>query len=116
MSGGPAIAAGKGGKVVGFKAGERCIEHFPARHDDDVQTGRDRVAPEHLARQPFGAVAFDGRSQFSRGRDAEPRGGAAIRHHEQHHEPSVDSRAGLVGALEFGPATDAARAPEALGH
>jgi hypothetical protein len=38
------------GKVVGFNAGKRSIEHFPARDDDDVDTCGNRVSPEDLAR------------------------------------------------------------------
>jgi hypothetical protein len=37
------------GKVVGFNADKRSIEHFPAWDDDDVDTCRNRVSSENLA-------------------------------------------------------------------
>ena len=45
--------------VIGFEAGEGGIEHFPARHDDDVGAGGHLVTPEHLAGEAFGAIAID---------------------------------------------------------
>ena len=34
-----AVAPFEGGVIVGFEAGEGSIEHFPARHDDDIEAG-----------------------------------------------------------------------------
>jgi hypothetical protein len=58
-SGALAAAALEGGKVVGFKAGERSIEHFPARHDHDVESGGHAVAPEDFTGKPFDTIAAD---------------------------------------------------------
>lgn len=102
-----AVTAVEGGNVVGFKIGERGIEHFPARHDDDVQTCRNLVSPEHFPRTAFGTVTFDCRSEFPGRRDAQPGRDAAIQRHEQHHVSAVDARAGGVGALEIRSAPDA---------
>ena len=93
--------------VVSIEDGEGGMEHFPARHDDNVEAGGNLVAPEHLAREALGAVAFDSRPEFPRGGNAETRCGAAIRQHEHSHEPAVDASALIVDALEFGPAADA---------
>lgn len=95
------------GVVIGFEAGEGGIEHFPARHDDDVEAGGDFMAPEHLSREAFGAVPNDSRPEFPRGGHAKTRRSSAIRQHEQSHEASMDPGAILVDALEFGPAADA---------
>jgi hypothetical protein len=46
--------------IFSFKAGEGGIEHFPARHDDDVEGGGDFMAPEHLPGEAFGAIPFYG--------------------------------------------------------
>jgi hypothetical protein len=95
--------------IVGFETGEGRIEHFPARHDDDVKAGSQLVAPEHLARQAFGAIAFDSGADFSCRRNAEPRCRPAIRQNEQSHEPAMDPGAVSVDALELGPAADTLR-------
>jgi hypothetical protein len=55
-----AVPSLESGVIVGFKAGEGSIEHFPARHDHDIKSGGHFVATEQLARQALGAVAFDG--------------------------------------------------------
>ena len=102
-----ATVAFENGVVIGFEAGEGGIEHFPARHDDDVEAGGDFMAPEHLSGETFGAVPFDGRPEFPRGSHTEPRRGSAVRQHEQCHEAAMDPSAFFVDALEFGPAADA---------
>ena len=99
--------ASENGVIVSFEDGEGGIQHFPARHDDDVEAGGDLMAPEHLSGEAFGAVAFDGGPEFPCGRHTKPRRGAAIRQHEKGHEPAVDASAFIVDALEFGPAADA---------
>ena len=102
-----AAVALENGVVIGFEAGEGGIEHFPARHDDDVDAGGDFMAPEHLSGEAFGAVPFDGRPEFPRGGHTKAWCGTAIRQHEQCHEAAMDPSAFFVDALEFGPATDA---------
>ena len=72
----------KGGNVVGFKAGERSIEHFPPRHDDDVETRGNSVPPEDLAREALGSVALDGRPKLPGGGNSQPGCDPTIRHHE----------------------------------
>ena len=47
----------KGLKVVGFEACKGGIEHFPARHDDDIESGGELVPSEEFARKAFGAAA-----------------------------------------------------------
>ena len=54
------IAAIEGDVVIGFETGEGCIEHFPARHDDDIEAGRQLPAPEQLSCQAFRAITFNG--------------------------------------------------------
>ena len=54
-----AIASGEEFPVVGLKAGERSIEHFPAGHDDNVEPFSDLIPPEHLARETFQAIPKD---------------------------------------------------------
>jgi hypothetical protein len=102
-----AAVAPENGVVVSFEDGEGGIQHFPARHDDNVEAGGDLMAPEHLSGEAFGAVAFDSWPELPRSRNAEPRRGAAVRHHEQGHEPAVDASAFTVNTLEFWPAADA---------
>jgi hypothetical protein len=100
-------AAFEHGVVIGFEGVEGGIEHFPARHDHDVETGGDFMAPEHLSGEAFGAVPYDRRPEFPRGGHAKPGRGSAIRQHEKRHEAAMDTSAIFVNALEFGPAADA---------
>ena len=100
--------------IVGFKAGEGGIEHFPARHEDDIESRSDLIPPEDLARQSLGAVAIDRRSQLARCRDTEPAAGAAVRHDEQHHQPAVQLDARLIRPFELGPVPDANRPRQTL--
>jgi len=100
--------------VVGFKAGEGSIEHFPARHDDNIESRCDLIPPEDLSRQTLGAVAIDRRSHLARCRDAEPGAGATVRYDEQHHQPAVEFDARLVGPFELRSVPDANRPRQTL--
>jgi hypothetical protein len=108
------MSALESGKVVRFNDGEGCIEHFPSRHDDDVEASGHLVAPEQLAGTPFRPVPFDGGPDLLAGRDSETGLGPPIRHDEQHHETAVNPDAGAIGSFEFRPAADSIGAPEAL--
>jgi len=66
------VASLKGVGVIGFKAGEGGIEHFPARHDDDVEAGLDLMTPEDLAGQPFDTISLNRSAQFPCRRDTKP--------------------------------------------
>jgi hypothetical protein len=92
--------------VVSFEVGKGSIEHFPARHDDDVEVGRHFVTPEELSGQPLRSIPLNGRADLACRRHAEPSRRAAIGYCEDRHEPAVCSSPGIVDALEFGPATN----------
>ena len=83
--------------VVGFKGGEGSMEHFPARHNHDIQSWlgleswSDLVAPEQLPRQALRAIPTDGRTQFTACGDTQPRVGARIRDNDDSHEACVKS-------------------------
>jgi hypothetical protein len=66
------FTSGEGVCVIGLKAGEGRIDHFPARYDDDVETGWRFVFPEQLAGQALGSVPNDRRTQLSCGGHAQP--------------------------------------------
>jgi hypothetical protein len=102
------------GKEVGFDVGEGGIQHFPPRHDDDVEARRDFVAPEQFSGQPLCPVAYDGGTQFAGRRHADSRPLGTVGHREDGHEPTVYSNAGVVGAFELGPATDPLRGGQPL--
>jgi hypothetical protein len=104
----------EGGEVVGFNAGERCIEHFPSRHDDDVEPCCDLVPPEYLAGEALGPVTFDGRPELSGCGDSQTGCGAAVGHDEEHHVSAVNPDARFIGTFELRPATNPIGAPEAL--
>lgn len=92
---------------VVFETGEGGIEHFPARHDHDIKTGRDLVTPEDLAGAALGEVSLHRRSHLSRGRYPEAGPRPAVGQYEQGHELTVNPGALCVDALELRPAPDA---------
>lgn len=108
------VASFECAKEVGFNAGERCIEHFPPRHNDDVEPGRHLVTPEYFAGAALGAVALHGGAEFPCGRHAEPRRRSAVRDDEQCHEAGVNPDPRVVGAFEFRSPPYAIGAPQAL--
>jgi hypothetical protein len=61
------LASGEGGCVVGFKAGKGRIEHFPARHEDDIQSRRRLLSPEQLAGKTFGPIPYNGGTELACG-------------------------------------------------
>jgi hypothetical protein len=92
--------------VVGFEAGERGIEKFPARHDDDIDSGRQRLAAEQLTRPPLRPVPLDRGPELSGRGDPESRVVAAVRDDEHEHETALQPNTRVVGPLEFRPAAN----------
>jgi hypothetical protein len=80
--------------VVGFKDGEGSIEHFPARHNHNVESRlrveKGLVAPEQLPRETFCAISANSRSQLAAGRYSQPRVRARVRDNDDGHEPRVN--------------------------
>lgn len=66
------MASVKGVCIVTLEAGKGRIKHFPARYDDDVETGRDLMTPEHLASEPLGSITLDRATELPAGRNAQP--------------------------------------------
>jgi len=83
-------------REVGLEGGKGSIEHFPARHDDEIQSWArlehrsDLMAPEQLARQPFRAISTNRGSQFAAGGDPESRMLQRGRNGDERHEPRVN--------------------------
>ncbi len=103
--------------IVGFKGGEGSIEHFPARHDDDVVAGGNLVTSEEFPRQALGAIAFHGVAELPGGSHAESGRLAAVAEQEHRHETAGNARPFVVDALELGPAPDPFRLRQASpGH
>ena len=93
--------AGEESDVIGFECSERCIEHFPTRHDDDVEAANVFSPPEELTGLTLRPVALDGRTKFPGRRHAKPWRRGPVGHDEQRHEPAVNFRAGVVNPLEL---------------
>jgi hypothetical protein len=61
-------------REVGLEGGEGSIEHFPARHNHEIQPWTrlerrsDLMAPEQLTRQAFRAIPTNSIPQFPAGR------------------------------------------------
>jgi hypothetical protein len=103
----------EGSGVVGFKGAEGSIEHFPARHNHDIQSTlrleswSDFVAPEQLPRQALRAISTDGRTQFAACGDTQPRVCVRVRNDDDGHEPRVKPGSLRIGAFEFRAAANA---------
>ena len=110
------VTSGKGGGVIGLKAGERRIEHFPAWHEDDIQPRRRFLFSEQLAGEALGPVPHYGGAEFSGGGDPKATPLAAVWRHEQGHKPARQPQAVLVRLLEFWPSSDAFVPGKALRH
>ena len=100
--------------VIGFECSERCIEHFPTRHDDDVEAANVFSPPEELTGSTLRPVAFDGRTKFPGRRHAKPRRRGPVGHDEHRHEPAVDLGAGTVNPLELRAAANPLRRRQTL--
>jgi hypothetical protein len=103
------MAAGEEVAVVGLKAGERSIEHFPPGNDHDVEPLCDLIPPEHLTRQTFHSVPEHGTTELSRRRDAESAQRAGIRNDENRHVLAMEPYPGVVGVLKLRASPDTAR-------
>jgi hypothetical protein len=102
-----ALSPGEECEIVGLKAAERCIENFPPRYDDNIDSCRNRVASEEFTGETLGPVARNGGSQLLRRADAQPRDRRTGRYHKDCHETALQSQAALVAPLEIGPTLNA---------
>jgi hypothetical protein len=110
------VTSGEGGAVIGFKAGEGRIEHFPARHDDDIQARRRFLLSEQLAGETLGPVPHDRGAEFPCGGNTQSTSFAAVWRYEQRHEPAGQPPAVLIRLLEFWSSSDAFVPGKALRH
>jgi hypothetical protein len=92
---------------VSFKGGEGNIEHFPARHNHDIQSRlyleswSDFVAPEQLPRQTLRAISNDCRSKFTARGDTQPRVRTSIGNKDDSHETRVEPGPFRIRAFKF---------------
>jgi hypothetical protein len=93
--------------VFSFKGGQAGVEHFPLRHDHDVEAARDLVTTKNLSNQSFSSVSLDGAAELLCRRNAQPARRRLTRKKEDGEEPPVHPRASLVDLLELGAATKA---------
>jgi hypothetical protein len=110
------FTSGEGGGVIGFKAGERRIEHFSPRHEDDIKSRWRLLFSEQLAGETLGPVPHDGGAEFPCGGNTQPTPLAAVWRHEQGHEPARQPQAVFVRLLEFWSSSDPFLPGKALRH
>ncbi len=93
---------------IGFNLGEGSIEHFPARHNDYVQSWlcvenrRTFVAPEQLPCEALHAIPTNSRPQLTAGGDAEPRVCARVRNDDDGHESRINPSSFGIYAFKLG--------------
>ena len=110
------VAAGKGGGVVDLKAGEGRIEHFSARHEDDIESGRRLLFPEQLAGETLGTVPDNSGAELSCGRNTESTPIAVVRRHKQSHEPAPQPHAVFIRPFKLRAPPDPLVSRKALRH
>jgi hypothetical protein len=66
------MASVKGVCIVTLEAGKGRIKHFPARDDDDVQSGRDLMTPEDLSSESLGAISLNRCTELPARGDSQP--------------------------------------------
>jgi hypothetical protein len=110
------IATGEGGGVIGLKAGEGGIEHFSARHEDDIEPGRRFLSPKQLPGKTLGPVSHNGGAKLSSGRYTESTPTAAVWRDKQRHEPACQAKAAFIRPLEFRAPANPFVPSEALRH
>jgi len=111
-----ACTSGEGLCVIGLKAGEGRIEHFPARHDDDVEAGWRFQSSEQLAGQTLGSVPHDRGAQLPCGCHAQSTPRGPVWRHEEGHEAAAQALAVLIGPLEIRTLSDPFVPGKALRH
>ena len=108
------MAAREDGEIVGFKTGKRRIEHFPARHNNNVRRRSDLVAPEKLACKPLRFVPYHRGSEPAGSSHAKPQSCSRARHDEYPHITASDPNTCLVGMLKIRPPLDPFRRRQSL--
>jgi hypothetical protein len=108
-------AARKGASKIGFKAGVRGIEQFPARNYHDVESRPGAALAENLSDQPFSPISSNRIAELSGGHDAEPGGAGPVYRHNQRHEPAMNPKPGVEHALKIRPLPKASIGTERTG-
>ena len=110
------VATGEGGGVIGLKTGEGGIEHFSARHEDDVESGWRLLSPEQLAGKTFRPVSDNCGAELSGCRNTESTPVTAVGRHKQSHEPAPQPHAVFIRPLKLGTPPDPLVSRKALRH
>lgn len=91
------------GTVVGFNLPPGCIDHLPARNNNDIQSCQWFATSEQLANEPFRPVPDDRVSNFLAGRNAEARRTDLVWQGEAGHQTSAVPSAVVVDSGELRP-------------
>ena len=100
--GGPSKTSFNVDAVFALKGSQTGAEHFALRDNDDIETRRDLMPPEHFAHEALGAIPFNCAAVSLRGGDAESTHRQRSRQDEDGREAPVNFRAPLVHLLEIG--------------
>ena len=111
-----AVTTGEGACVIGLKAGKGRIEHFPARHDDDVESRWRFQSSEQLTGKTLGSVPHDSRTKLPGRCHTQPASGASVRGNEQCHEPAPQALSVLIRPFEFRTSSNPFVPGQALRH
>ena len=98
--------------IIGFKDGQRGVEHLALGDDDDIKSGRDVVMTENLSYQSFSPVSYNSSAELFRSCDAQTSNRALIGKDEYGREAPGNTCASLVDFLKLGAAPDTLVRPE----
>src|SRR5687768_2750822 len=101
-----AVTTGEGACVIGLKAGKGRIEHFPARHDDDVESRWRFQFSEQLTGETLGPVPHDRGAKLPGSRHAQSAPCASVRADEECHEPAAEALPVLISPFELGTSSN----------
>ena len=111
-----AVTTGESACVIGLKAGKGRIEHFPARHDDNVESRWRFQSSEQLAGETLGPVPHGRGAKLPGSRHAQSAPCASVRGDEQCHEPAAETLAVLISPFEFRTSSNPLVPGKALRH
>ena len=98
--------------IVGFKDGQRGVEHLALGYDHDIKPWRDVVSTENLSYESFSPVSLNGPAELLRCRDAETSDRPVVSQDEHGRVAPVDAGAAFIDFLKLGAAADAFMRPE----
>lgn len=112
---GAGMTSQRGPEVFGNRR-EGSLEQLRLGDHDEIEAGCRFVPPKNLSNQAFSSVPLHRAAEPPRGADAKAGGPGPVGKRDERQETALAPGTLLLDTQVVGPATDAFRRPEALGH